>query len=256
MTLAAFDEQSDEAQEIQKYRQFLRVLLGNPRFGTAYDRVYEFHANRGTIQDFRDALAETAELRKLTTDNEQQKRSVISEFTQPPDPGVAAVLVGMLDLQHVDGETAVAALTHAARLRPENAVTHWYLGKARVMNRQLDLAPESFERAIELRPARTDLLEIYKDLARTLQRSQQDARALDAWRRLENLFPGDLRVKEQIAVTLAQDGHWQDALARYEAIAMESKNPDQRVQASLSASDLMIQLGRPQDAIDSAGART
>ena len=242
------DEPVEEAAAVQTYQQFLKVLLRNPRFGTAYDRVYEFHANRGTIQAFHDALADVAGLPELKATEGQAADSSIPQFAKLPDPGSAAMLVGMLDLQHVQGAAAVAALERAAQFRPEDAITHWYLGKARVMNRQLDRAPDSFERAITCRPAKTDLLEIYKELARTLQSSQQDAQALKAWQRLESVFPGDLRVKEQIAVALTQDGRWQDALARYESLANESKNPEQRVQANLAAADLMIQLGRPQDA--------
>lgn len=243
------DALNDEATDVQIYHQFLKVLLGNPRFGTAYDRVYEFHSNRGTLQKFRDALADAAEVPELKVVDGAGTDGAIPEFTMPPDPGKATVLIGMLDLQHVNGPAAVAAFEKAVLLRPDDPIANWYLGKARVMNRQLDAAPEAFETAIACRPAKTDLLEIYKELARTLQRSQQDARALATWQQLENLFPGDLRVKEQIATALAHDGRWQDALARYEAIASESKNPDQRVQANLAASDLMIQLGRPQDAI-------
>ncbi|MDA1229218.1 MAG: tetratricopeptide repeat protein [Planctomycetota bacterium] len=242
-------DESDQAADIQTYQQFLKVLLGNPRFGTAWDRVYEFHSNRGTLQTFHDALADAAELTELKAIDATDTDGAIPKFTTPPDPGKAAMLVGMLDLQHVDGAAAVAAFEQAVTLRTDDPIANWYLGKAHVMNRQFDAAPGAFERAIACRPAKTDLLEIYKELARTLQRSQQDAAALAAWQQLENLFPGDLRVKEQIATALALDGRWQDALARYEAMASESKDADQRVQANLSASDLMLQLGRPQDAI-------
>ncbi len=249
VAFSAGDERVDDAAAVQKYQQFLKVLVRNPRYGTAYDRVYEFHASRGTIQAFHDALADVAGLPELKTTEGQVADSSLPEFATWLDPGSAAMLVGMLDLQHVHGASAVAACERAAQLRPEDAIVHWYLGKARVMHRQLDLAPDSFERAITFRPAKTDLLEIYKELARTLQSSQQDAQALNAWQRLESVFPGDLRVKEQIAIALTQDGRWQDALARYELLANESTNPEQRVQANLAAADLMIQLGRPQDAI-------
>ena len=249
VAMSACDEPVDEAAAVQTYQQFLKVLFRNPRFGTAYDRVYEFHANRGTIQAFHDVMADVAGLPELKTAEGPTTDSSIPELAAPPDQGSAALLVGMLDLQHVQGAAAAMALEQAAQLRPSDAISHWYLGKARIINRQLDLAPGSFERAITCRPAKTDLLEIYKELARTLQSSRQDAQALNAWQRLERLFPGDLRVKAQIAIALTHDGRWQDALARYESLANESKDPEQRVQANLAAADLMIQLGRPQDAI-------
>ncbi len=49
---------------------------------------------------------------------------------------------------------------------------------------------------------------------------------------------------------MTQDGRWQDALARYVAMAADSKHPEQRVQANLAASDLMIQLGRTQESLE------
>ncbi|MCA9012932.1 MAG: tetratricopeptide repeat protein, partial [Planctomycetaceae bacterium] len=255
---ATIDELSDDAAEIQTDQQFLKVLCGNPRLGTAYNRVYEFHTNRGTIGDFRQALVEIAGLNESTAghaisgdrpDIPHPEKNVIPPFPRQPDPATAALLVGTLDLQHGDGESAVAALEFAVKAQPDSPIANWYLGKARVLNRQLVLASEAFERAIACRPARTDLLEIYKELARTLQRSQQETKALEAWTRLEELFPGDLRVKEQIAIALTQDGRWQDALERYVAMAAASTNPEQRVQANLGASELMIQLGRTQESI-------
>ncbi len=137
MTVAAYDEISDDATEIQTYQQFLKVLCSNPRFGTAYDRVYEFHANRGTIQDFRNALAEFAGLTEVAagdaTSGDVQKllsRTPFPHFTRPPDPATAALLVGMLDLQHVDSESAVAALEFAVRARPRKSHRELVSGKS------------------------------------------------------------------------------------------------------------------------------
>lgn len=243
------NELSDEAADVQKYQQFLKVLLRNPRYGTAYDRVYEFHSNCGTIAAFHDAMADAAGIPELKSADASSPGSVIPEIAGTIDQGVAAMIVGMLDLQHVRAGESAKALERATQLRPEDPIAHWYLGRTRIMNRQLELSIQSLERAAECRPAKTDLLEIYKELARTLQRSQQDAKALEVWQRLENLFPGDMRVKEQIAMALAQDGRWLDALKRYESMASESNVPELRVQANLAASELMVQLGQPDKAV-------
>ncbi len=56
-------------------------------------------------------------------------------------------------------------------------------------------------------------------------------------------------MKEQIANTLSADGRWDEALTRYLALAAESSDPDQKVTANLAASDVMIQLGRGQEAV-------
>ena len=142
------DEQNDEAAALETYERFLKVLLGNPRLGTAWDRVYEFHVTRGTIAAFHDALADIAGLADLKSGEDPRSDIAIPPFTMTPDPGKASILVGMLDLQHVRGAAAVAALEHATQLRPDDAIAHWYLGRARILNRQLAAAADSLERAI------------------------------------------------------------------------------------------------------------
>ena len=74
------------------------------------------------------------------------------------------------------------------------------------------------ERAIAHKPSRTDLLDIFQALGRVHQRAQRNEEALEVWTRLEELFPNDARVQEQIAVTLVEEGRPDLALPRYESL--------------------------------------
>jgi predicted Zn-dependent protease len=250
-TGACLIDEPDENTEKLTAERFLKVLIGNPRFGTAFDRVYEFHMDRGSIPALKESLRVAAKLPAEPAAEADSATSDMVAITLPPviDSGTASLLFGMIQLKHSEAASAIAALRQAAQQRSKDATAHWYLARAFLLNHRLDEATASLEQALECRPARTDLFEIHKELARILQRSQKPDSALATWQRLEHEFPGDLRVKEQIAAALAEDGRWDEALNRFLALAMQTRNADQRVQANLSASDLMIQLGRPQDAV-------
>ena len=244
-------DEVDEADAKVAAERFLTVLVKNPRFGTAFDRVYGFCIDRGSIATLKESLRAAANLpvELAPADGTITREMVTLELPATVDPGAACLLFGMIELRHSEADSASRVLKQAAELRPKDPVAHWYLAKALALGHKFDDAAAALEQAIASRPAKIDLLEIFKELARTHQRAQKADAALKVWERLEQAFPGDLRVKEQIAATLTEDGRWEEALARYQALVKETRNADQRVQSSLAASDVLIQLGRSQEAI-------
>lgn len=249
-------DETDEAKARSTTERFLKVLLANPRYGTAFDRVYSYHMDRGSIRTLQTSLQSAARLSldpdavAVAAEAEAiAEAKVAIALPDDADPANASLLLGLIELKHSESAAAISALQNAAALSPQNAMAHWSLARAYSMAHKTDDAVASLEQALKCEPARQDLLEIYKELARNLQRAQKPAEALTVWQRLESEFPGDLRVREQIAATLAEDGRWDESLTRYLALAQDSKVPDQRIQANLAASDVMLQLGRSQDAI-------
>src|SRR5205807_7284580 len=100
-------------------------------------------------------------------------------------------------------------------------------------------AVEAMERAIARQPPnRNDLLEIYQALGRLHQRAQRTEQALAVWRRLEEQFPDDLRVRERIAAALAEDGQLEPALARYHALARNAAERLKQPLFRIAAADL------------------
>jgi tetratricopeptide (TPR) repeat protein len=242
------DERDSETLAAQR---FLQVLLRNPRPGTAFERVYSYHLDRGSIAAFRETLRAAAKLPNDAATEAGNPTAPPVALTLPNsvDSSAACLLVGLIDLRHAESESAVQALQQAATLRPDDAISHWSLARAYAGAQKPDEARAAFENAIACHPAKIDLLEIYKDLARLLQRTGKTDDALQVWKRVEDEFPGDLRVLEQIAATLATEGRWDEALSRYQSLAELTRNDDQRIQASLAASDLLVQLGRTQEAV-------
>src|SRR5262245_28952567 len=196
---------AEEERERQIMERFLGVLEKNPRRGTALDRVYGFHVERGTLEEL------LGKYRKRTKDD--------------PKDGNAWLILGLVESQRGKDAAAVAAFKEADAALTDNALASYYLGQSLVLVGQPDAAAEAFERALTRKPTRTDLLDIFQALGRVYQRAHRNDKAIDVWNRLEKLFPDDPRVQEQIANTLAEEGQYEQALPRYEALAKVGTDP-------------------------------
>ncbi len=231
LMLGAAPATADDAEDRDRpaMERFLAVLEKSPRRGTALDRVYGFHVERGTldplVQGYRDRLA------------------------REPADGTAALLLGLVESQRGRDAAAVAAFRAAEGARPDDPLPSYYLGQALVLVGQPEAAAEAFERALLRHPTRADLLDIFGALARVHQRARRDDQALAAWTRLERLFPDDPRVGEQIAAALVEEGKLAPALARYDAMAGAARDPYRRVRFRTEAADLKVRLGRQADAL-------
>ena len=206
-----------------------RLLEKNPRRGTALDRVYGYHVERGTLDTF--------------------IKSYHDRLAKKPDDGTGWLILGLLEGQRGQDAAAVAALRQAETTRPDDPLPPYYLGQALVLVGQPEQAAAAFERALERKPARNDLLEIFQALGRVYQRTQKNDQALQVWNRLEALFPDDPRVQEQIASALAEENQPAHALPRFEALAKKATDPFRQVQLAMQAADLKVRLGRSDQAL-------
>ena len=182
-----------------------RCLEKNPRRGTALDRVYGYHVERGSLDAF--------------------IKSYQDRVAKKPDDGTGWLILGLLEGQRGQDAAAVAALQKAETTRPDDPLPSYYLGQALVLVGQPEQAAAAFERALERKPPRNDLLEIFQALGRVYQRTQKNDQALQVWNRLETLFPNDPRVQEQIASALAEENQPAQALPRFEALAKKATDP-------------------------------
>lgn len=237
--------------------KLLIVLVRNPRFGTTFDRVYGWHADRGLVTEFHRQLL-------LHAGKDVAGSTGIAAGTSPDSPAAAEslkipgsclpesalMLAAMLDLRHSEATSAATLLNEVILKRPQDATVHWYLGRACLLQSQSDKAVTAFEQAIALKPPRADLLEIYREYAGGLQRARRPEESLNVWVRLEKQFPGDRRVREQIAAAMAQDGRWQEALTRYQQLAESASDPEQRIPMQLQASEMLLQMNQSPAAIN------
>lgn len=232
--LQAQEQGSDESKrELEQQRKiidrFLSVLEKNPRRGTALDRIYGFHVEWGTLDEFVDQYRKRVEKNK--------------------DDGPAWMVLGLVEAQRGRDAAAVEAFTAAEQAQPESAMASYYLGQSLVLVGQPEKAAEAFERAIERKPPQADLLDIFQALGRVYQRAQKNEEALAVWTRLEKLFPNDARVQEQIAATLVEEGQAEQALPRYEALVKLTKEDYRRAVYRMEAAELKVKLKQPTEAI-------
>src|SRR5437762_652989 len=226
---APAESEAELVRERQIVDRFLTVLERNPRRGTALDKIYGFHIENGSIEEFVKGLRERVE--------------------KKPEDGAGWMILGLVESQRGRDAAAVEALGKAKELRASDPLAAYYLGQALVLVGQPEKAAAAFEEAIERKPAQADLLEIFQALGRVHQRAQRTQEALAVWSRLEKLFPGDARVQEQIALTLVEEGQSAEALPRYEKLAKTTTDDYRRTVYCIEAAELKVKLSRAKEGI-------
>jgi tetratricopeptide (TPR) repeat protein len=176
----------DETREAAIVARFMTVLEKSPKRGTALDKVYGFHVERGSLESLIKTYRDKATAGK------------------GPDAASAWMIVGLMESLRGQDAASVDAFSKAEELDAANYLASYYLGQSQVLIGQPDKAAESLERAIQRKPSQADQLEIFQALGRVYQRAQKNDKALGVWSRLEKQFPNDARVQEQIATTLLE----------------------------------------------------
>jgi len=223
-TLAYFQEEDAEEKQASVYAErFLSILEKNPQRGTALEKVFVHHLQRGTLDSFVQAL---------------EKRTQTE-----PNEGTAWMLLGLFESQRRYDSQAILAFAQAEKLRTEDALPAYYRGQCLLRTGEPSAAVEAFEIAIQRKPTRLVMLELFELIGRTHQRQNRNDLALDSWKRMEAMFPNDLRVLEQIATVQKQEGSYQDALQKVERLIALAKDVYIRTQFRIEATQLQIQLG-------------
>lgn len=213
----------EERRQVEAVARFVTVLEKNPRRGTAFDRVYGHHVEFGTLDKF------VADLKK--------------QANAANAKGEHWMILGMLEYQRGNDADAVEALSKAESLRSTDALPAYYLGQAQIRIGDGSAAVESFERALQRKPQRADQLEIFQQLGRLHQRAQRTDEAMKVWKRLEELYPDDPRVLEQIAITLSEENQFAEALPRFEKLASITKDDYRRTSFAISAAETVVKQG-------------
>src|SRR6266446_6127953 len=220
---------AEEEKDRAVMERFRRVLENNPRRGTALDRIYGYHVERGTLD-------------QLVGDYAGRTR-------KNPNDGVSWMIVGLLESQRGRDAAAIAAFKQAAANLPDNAMSAYYQGQSLILVGQPEAAAEAFERAIARKPNRNDLLDAFQALGRVYQRLQRTEKALEVWNRLEKLFPDDARVQEQIAITLVEEGQFAQALPRLLKLAAQTEDKYRQTSLRMDAADLKVKLKKTSEAL-------
>lgn len=205
--------------------KFLEVLKRRPRPGTALDRVYGFHVQNGSLDDFIGSL-------DVPDDD--------------PDAGGQRMILGLLQSQRGHEGLAAEAFAKAESLLAEDYAASYFLGRSLLAVGQTEKAAAAMERAIDRKPARNEALPIFTELGRLYGRAGQTEKALEVWQKLEALFPGDVRVGGQIANTLAEEGNLEEALNRFETLSKSARKDDEKIAFAVQAAEIRRRMGEPE----------
>ena len=274
----------EDARELAALDRFAVVLEKNPRRGTALDKFYAFHVERGSLESTIAAYRERARkseaeqravvrgspdpaqapdrrspLADVAKEGKDERRPPVQRFggVGRPAPNEGAsndaaslwMIVGLLESLRGQEAGALEAFEKAERLDATNSLASYYLGQTLVLVGQSDNAVDAFERAIARKPARADLLEVFQALGRVHQRTARSDKALDVWNRLEQQFPDDERVQEQIATTLLDEEAFDAALPRFEKLAQATKDRSRQLAFRMEAADIKVRLGQTDAAL-------
>ena len=230
-TVDADTESEEEVQARTIYERFLKQLLREPKPGTALDRVFTFHLERGSLSQFANSLQAA-----VLGDNDS-------------DTSASWLLLGLIEQRRGDHLAAVAWLSQAEQERTMDFQATWQLGRSLAALGRFPEAAQALERAIERSSNKAELLPVYQELHRAFRRCRQPEKAREVLTRMEQLFAYDLRVKEQIAIGLNDDGDFEAALQRYSQLATLHRDPHQATQFSFAAAQLKARLRRTDEAI-------
>jgi predicted Zn-dependent protease len=113
-TKAGPDPISPEDQREQRaMERFLTLLERNPRRGTALDRVYGYHVERGSLDAFVKRLQE--------------------RVARDPKDGAGWMILGLVESQRGRDAAAIKALAKAEQARPDDPMAPFYLGQSLVL---------------------------------------------------------------------------------------------------------------------------
>ena len=228
--------------------KYLEVLLRRPAPGTALDHVYGYHVQAGTLGEL---LANLRAQSKQENETEQPSEKPTQANGKPSKQAAAHYVLGLLYARKGDQQNAAKELEKAESLLPNDPMVSFYRGKALIAAGDSGAASQALQRAIERKPAKRQALEVFSELGRLYQRSNQAEKALKVWQQLEETFPGDARVSEQIARTLFDEGQFPEALTRYQKLAQRSaaNNDSRAVNYEVIAAELKQRLDRTDEAI-------
>src|SRR5947208_16391220 len=103
----------DAARRQQIIARFLTVLERNPRRGTALDKIYGFHIENGSLEEYVKQLRE--------------------RVAAKPNDGASWMILGLVESQRGRDAAAVEALSKAQALRASDPLAAYYLGQSLVL---------------------------------------------------------------------------------------------------------------------------
>ncbi|MFN3193202.1 MAG: tetratricopeptide repeat protein [Aureliella sp.] len=211
-----------ESQIVERYEQ---ILVKQPKYGTAFDRVFEYHRANESTESFLQSLDTIAE--------ETWRRSLLR---------------GMIEFRRGETENARTSFEKAAanfggQPQPYQALIALYLAQAYESSNQPEKAIEAYKHALEEASTKSQRLEICTSLTDLLSQQRRDTEALEIWNDLETYFEDDPSVLEIIATKLLDNGQLDEAKTRFLSVAANAPTLQKKVDAEFRVAEIDLEMG-------------
>lgn len=218
------DDPAAQVRNPVEIEPFAEVLEKDPRPGIAFERVFAFHAEQGTLDQLRETFVGRA-----TAATGIERAS-------------CWIIIGLIDQQRGRDVQAIAAFSQAEKVAPENFMASFLLGRSQLQAFQSMQAARTLERALLKQASPADTKEALQLLGRIYRQSHQNEKALDLYKRMETQFPGESGVKEQIATTLVEANLLELALLRLQELGRITDGKQRQIHFLMEAADIKLRL--------------
>jgi len=183
------------------YRQSGQAAKAHER----YDALVQEFKDKPAGLEAKVKLAEMDLVAGKDIEAARQLQDVLKENPRSPE---ALVLSGRMAMARRNGKEAVQAFRTVVRDQPELATAHFLLGQAYQLTGELNLAKESFERAVALYPGQVDAR---RSLAAIENQSGRPQQARTRLTELLKQQPGDLAALDMLMMLDLTTNNWAEA---------------------------------------------
>jgi tetratricopeptide (TPR) repeat protein len=224
----------DDAKFSDLARRYRTILQTRPQKGTAFDQWYRHYLDAGRLDEL--------------------SSSVESDLAQRPEDYASQLIAGMVFERRGEKERAIDAYQRAEEIAPENYYAPFLRGSLLAQFQDAETVA-ALGTALDRRPPRADLLEIYKKLGRFWLRLSNRTAAMDVFQKMADAFPDDRQVLEELAELLTEEDQLEDALQRWEQVAERTHDdPYRLLLARVEIAQLQARMGNVKAAIQSFDA--
>lgn len=210
--------------------RYWSIVTDRPRRGTAFDLWYQHFLDAGRLSELNERVA------AFTADE--------------PNNSNAHVLIGLVHEREGREAEALQAYRQAESLAPQSYLPPLLQGPLLARQDELEAAAAALAKVLEREPPRAELHETYKELGRLQLRLGNRDQALATWSRLADAFPEDLRVQEELALLLSDEGQFDTAFEQWQRVERLSQDePYARLKARLAMADLHQRRGKRDEAL-------
>ena len=204
------------------------ALLRQPRPGTLFDRVMQWHADNDSVSDY---------IQRLTLATEHSDHA-------------AQLLLGLVLAQQDRPAEALPLLQAASIARPTDPIARWHLGNLQLRCGQPAAATQSLLQALQLKPAAADLPNLSRDCATALRQSDTPAQLAEFWTSLPQQFPRNRRLTELAATQLMNNGFHAESLTTFQTLLDSEQDPAQIATITLQIAQLHVLMQHPELALE------